>query len=289
MGKSTVYVAHTPDASGKIRYSEEEHAIWAALYARQHSAIQDRACEEFVHGLDLLKLPEDRVPQLDEVSKALHRQTGWSVAPVPALIPIDRFFELLADKRFPAATFVRTREEFDYLQEPDIFHEIFGHAPLLTNPWFAGFTEAFGRLGLATPAEDHEALARLYWFTVEFGLLQKPGQPLRIYGGGILSSVGETVYALGPQPQRRPFRLAEVLRTPYRIDIMQPLYYVIEDLRELAALTRADMPAQIAEARRLGLYPPLFSTDEAAARAPASMPFTMPLAGAGARMEGDRQ
>lgn len=281
MGKSTHYVARAPDASGTIRYSDEEHAIWAALYARQHAAVQGRACAEFIDGLARLQLPQDHVPQLDEVSHALMRETGWSVAPVPALIPIDAFFDLLAARRFPAATFVRTREEFDYLQEPDIFHEIFGHAPLLTNPWFAAFTEAFGKLGQAASAEHHDALARLYWFTVEFGLIQPPGQALRIYGGGILSSVGETEYALGPLPQRYRFHLVDVLRTPYRIDIMQPLYYVIEDLSELGELVRGDVFAQITEAARLGLYAPLFAAAETPATAP-TMPFSMPHTATGA-------
>jgi len=278
MGKAH-YVARVADDNGIIRYTDEEHAIWAALYQRQRQAINGRACAEFIHGLDILQLPTDRVPQLEEVSRVLRRETGWAVAPVPALIPIADFFALLANRQFPAATFVRRREQFDYLQEPDIFHEIFGHAPLLTNPWFAGFTEAFGKLGLASQPEEHDALARLYWFTVEFGLIQPPGEDLRIYGGGILSSVGETLYALGPTPQRQRFNLLEALRTPYRIDIMQPLYFVLEDLRELETLARADVMASIAEASRLGLYAPLFdpaAPSSANTGAPKSMPFAIP-------------
>lgn len=258
MVKSTKYVAREPDASGHVQYTEDEHAIWSELYARQTRAIADKACSEFLHGLDLLKMPSDRVPQLPEISAILKRETGWEVAHVPALIPFGRFFELLAAKRFPAATFVRTREELDYLQEPDIFHEIFGHTPLLTNPWFAEFTHTYGKLGLAASKEDRVFLARMYWFTVEFGLIQKPGGPLQIYGGGVLSSIGETAYAVSDQPQRRRFALLEALRTPYRIDIMQPLYYLIEDLKELYELTRVDLMAQVAEARRLGLFPALF-------------------------------
>ena len=162
MGKSTKYVAREPDSDGVVHYTEEENAIWAELYARQEKAIQGKACDEFVHGLELLNMPRDRVPQLEEVSKVLRRETGWEVAYVPALIPFGKFFELLANKQFPAATFVRTREELDYLQEPDIFHELFGHTPLLTNPHFAEFTHNYGKLGYAASKEDRVFLARMY-------------------------------------------------------------------------------------------------------------------------------
>ena len=268
MGKQTKYVSPLPDASGQIRYSDAENAIWAELFARQKQAIRGKACDEFMHGLDLLRLPEDRVPQLGEVSQKLKRETGWEVAYVPALIPFSEFFALLADRKFPAATFVRTREELDYLQEPDIFHEIFGHTPLLTNKYFADFTHTYGKLGLAASREDRVYLARMYWFTVEFGLMQKPGDSLRIYGGGILSSIGETEYACNSdKAQRRRFDIVDALRTPYRIDIMQPLYYVIEDLRELFEMTQRDIMGLVQQAKHMGLHAPLFpaKTDAAAA------------------------
>lgn len=289
MAMSSSYVSPLPDASGRIAYSEAEHAVWAELYARQTRAIEGRACAEFRHGLDLLKLPQDRVPQLAEVSQRLRRETGWEVAWVPALIPFSEFFALLANRRFPAATFVRRREDLDYLQEPDIFHEIFGHTPLLTHPDFAAFTEAYGRLGLAASKEDRVYLARLYWFTVEFGLIGStdalngisasdqrpamdggaaradhtvatppPSTSLKIYGGGILSSIGETGYAFSCKPLLRPFDVIEVLRTPYRIDVMQPLYYVIESLAELKRLTQIDLMACVEQAKRLGLHAPLY-------------------------------
>lgn len=259
MSKATTYTAREPGADGLIRYPGDEDAIWAELVARQRLAIQGRACDAFLHGLELLRLPDDHVPQLEDVSRVLRRETGWEVARVPALIPFAQFFELLANRRFPAATFVRRREQLDYLEEPDIFHELFGHTPMLTNPWFADFTAAYGRMGLAASPEDRRFLARLYWFTAEFGLIQPPGGPLRIYGGGILSSIGETRHALdSTQPLRRRFRLLDALRTPYRIDIMQPLYYVLEDLSELGELTRGDLLADIAQARQLGLFAPLY-------------------------------
>ncbi|MEK6807056.1 MAG: phenylalanine 4-monooxygenase [Pseudomonadota bacterium] len=255
----TRYVSHQPDAAGQVRYTDEEHAIWAELYARQEKAIQGKACDEFLQGLDLLKIPRERVPQLPEISARLRKQTGWEVAYVPALIPVNDFFQLLADRKFPAATFVRVREELDYLKEPDIFHEIFGHTPLLTHKYFADFTQTYGKLGLAASAEDQVFLERMYWFTVEFGLMQKTGGGLRIYGGGILSSIGETEYAFSSsKAQRRRFNILDVLRTPYRIDILQPLYYVIEDFRELYELTRMDLMGQVQEARKLGLFSPLF-------------------------------
>lgn len=252
------YLSPAPDARGNVAYSKAEHAIWAELYARQKLAIADRACPEFLHGLELLRLPQHRAPQLSEVSARLQRETGWQVAAVPALIPFSEFFALLATRRFPAATFIRRREHLDYLQEPDIFHELFGHTPLLTNPWFAAFTQRYGEIGLAASKEDRAFLARLYWFTVEFGLLRRPDGALSIYGGGILSSPGETTYALGPAPLRRPFSLIEVLRTPYRIDVLQPLYYVLDSFRQLHELSQADLLTAIADARRLGLHAPLF-------------------------------
>lgn len=260
MGETTTYVARTPDARGFVQYTDAENAIWAELFARQRKAITNAACDEHVHGLELLQLPQDRVPQLPEVSAVLKRETGWELAAVPALIPFEEFFQLLASKRFPAATFVRRRDELDYLQEPDIFHELFGHSPMLTNQYFADFTHAYGKLGLNASEEDREFLARLYWFTVEFGLIRKPGGPLRIYGGGIISSIGETDYAINSEkPRREPFRILDALRTPYRIDIMQPLYYVIEDLRELYELAQTDLMREIVEAKRLGLFAPLFA------------------------------
>ena len=251
------YRAHRPDIRGRVRYTAAEQAVWAELHARQMAALPHCACAEFLHGLSLLRLPADRVPQLAEVSARLRRETGWEVVPVPALIDLPQFFSLLSQRRFPAATFLRRREHLDYLPEPDLFHEIFGHAPLLTDPYFAAFTRRYGELGLEAAPEDREILARLYWYTVEFGLLQRPGAPLQVYGGGILSSIAETDRAiLDPTPQRRRFSLDEVLRMPYRIDLLQPLYFVIENLQELYEVMHSDVPGAIARARRLGPLPP---------------------------------
>lgn len=258
MGKSSDYQAKIPDAQGVIPYSEEEHSVWADLYARQIKIIEGRVCQPFLDGLDMLKLPSDRIPQPAEVSEVLRTRTGWEVAPVPALINFDRFFKLLAEKRFPAASFIRSRDDMDYLQEPDIFHEIFGHATMLTHQAFADFTEAYGKAGVRASKQERIFLARLYWFTVEFGLLQTP-RGVRIYGGGIASSPGETEYALAsPEPLRRPFEPLDVLRTPYRIDIFQPVYYILDRLDDLFHLAGEDLLGLIRQARVLGEFTPTF-------------------------------
>ena len=156
---STQYVAREPDATGFIDYSEAEHRIWNTLITRQLKVVEGRACQEYLDGIEQLALPHDRIPQLGEINRVLGATTGWQVERVPALIPFQTFFELLASKRFPVATFIRSEEELDYLQEPDIFHEVFGHCPLLTNPWFAEFTHTYGKLGLAASKEQRVYLA----------------------------------------------------------------------------------------------------------------------------------
>jgi phenylalanine-4-hydroxylase len=264
MGKSSKYTAKIPDASGTIHYTAEENRIWHDLITTQLKALPGRACDEYIQAMHLMDFPHDRVPQLDEVSKVLQDHTGWSVAPVPALIDFTSFFRLLADRRFPAATFIRSREEIEYLQEPDIFHELFGHTPLLTDYRFAAFTEAYGKAGLAADKRDHAMLARLFWFTVEFGLLRTAGG-LRCYGAGIVSSPGELVYALASDvPVRKRLEPVEVLRTPYRIDIYQTVYFVIESLDELYELAQRDLVSLIGKARKLGMHAPTFPLKEIA-------------------------
>ena len=258
MGKSTKYEAKVPDENGIIPYSDEEHSVWSDLYARQIDIIQGRVCQEFLDGLDILNLPTDRIPQPKEVSEVLLERTGWEVAPVPALINFDRFFKLLAEKKFPAASFIRSREEMDYLQEPDIFHEIFGHTTMLTHQAFADFTHAYGLAGLKASKKERVFLARLYWFTVEFGLINTP-QGVKIYGGGIASSPGETVYSLeSDEPLRRPFDPIDALRTPYRIDIYQTVYYILERMDDLFGLAKEDLIGLIRKARALGQFEPTY-------------------------------
>lgn len=261
--KGGKYIAREPDANGIIHYSDVEHDTWKRLIERQRKMVPGRACDEYLRGLELLDLPSDRIPQLHEISDVLRRETGWEVARVPALIGFETFFGLLADRKFPVATFIRTPEEFDYLQEPDIFHEIFGHCAMLTNPAFANFTQKYGELGLAASPKERAYLARLYWFTVEFGLLQTD-EGLRIYGGGILSSPKETLFALSNEPERFEFDALDALRTPYRIDIVQPIYYVLNDLQQLQQLTEIDLMAKVRQAIELGLFEPRFPPKDAA-------------------------
>ncbi|MBT1450875.1 phenylalanine 4-monooxygenase [Glaciecola sp. XM2] len=258
MSKSTKYVSREISKDGMIAWSSEENDRWARLYDRQMKLLNGRACDEYMQGIELLKMPADRIPQLPDIDKVLNETTGWTTAAVPALINFTEFFTLLANKRFPVATFMRSEEEFDYLQEPDVFHEIFGHCPLLTNPAFAHFTHTYGKLGLAANKEDRAFLARLYWFTVEFGLVQTE-EGLRIYGGGILSSPGETLFSLeNEKPERNPLVPIDVLRTPYRIDIMQPIYYVLENFNQLFELAEMDIMALVEEAKAQGLFEPKF-------------------------------
>ena len=257
------YSARQPGADGTIHYDEAEHAVWQQLMARQMAVLPRRACDEYMDGLEQLALPTDRIPQLDEINLVLQHASGWQLARVPALISFDRFFELLASRRFPVATFIRSQQDIDYLQEPDIFHEVFGHCPMLTHRCFAEFTHTYGKLGLAASPQDRAYLARLYWLTVEFGLVDSP-QGVRIYGGGILSSYAETLYCLqglgceNEIPLRRPFSLLDALRTPYRIDILQPVYFVIERMNSLYQLAQLDLMAQVEQAKRMGLLAPLF-------------------------------
>lgn len=262
MGKSTKYVAKVPDAQGHIAYSDEEHAVWRDLIHRQIPIVQKYACPEYLDALEKMRFPMDRIPQCEEVSAVLRKRTGWEVAAVPALIPFGQFFQLLADKKFPAASFIRSREEMDYLQEPDIFHEIFGHTPLLTDPRFAEFTHAYGKAGVRARKEDHVKLARLYWFTVEFGLINTK-QGLKTYGAGIVSSYGETPYSIdSPKPQRKRFDAIDALRTPYRIDIFQTVYFIIDSLQDMFDLAHKDLFALIAEAEKLGMHKPTFPPAE---------------------------
>ncbi len=255
MKKPSKYVSKKLDENGHISWTEEENQIWHDLITRQLDYIKDKACDEYLKGLDLIDLPLDRVPQLEEINKVLRDQTGWEVSPVPALIGFEKFFNLLADKKFPIATFIRNRDEFDYLQEPDIFHEIFGHCAMLTNSDFSEFTHTYGLLGQKASKEDRVWLARLYWFTVEFGLIQTD-KGLRIYGGGILSSPKETEFAIhSDKPERRPFDPIEVLRTAYRIDKIQPVYYIINEIHDLYELAHMDIMDLIKQAKELGLYP----------------------------------
>ena len=258
MSKSGKYTAKLPNEAGHIEYTAEEDAVWHDLIVRQLPMLPGRACAPWIRALDKMQLPLDRVPQLPELNKILEPCTGWNVCPVPALIPFTAFFSLLANRKFPVATFIRSREEFDYLQEPDIFHEVFGHTPALTDHRFGAFIEAYGNAGLRADPKDHAMLARLFWFTVEFGLVNTR-EGIRAYGSGIMSSPGELVYAIESEiPQRLPFDPIEALRTPYRIDIYQTVYFVLDSFDQLFDLAQEDVLKLVTEARRLGMHAPTF-------------------------------
>jgi len=241
------YIAKTANKQGIVDYTIDENNTWHILITRQMDVIKNRACDEFIAGLHLLNFPHNKIPQCPEVSVMLQQTTGWQLEPVEAIISFDRFFELLSQKRFPAATFIRREEDLDYIKEPDIFHEIFGHCPLLTNQAYADFVYAYGKLGLKATAEERVLLARLFWFTIEFGLIQTP-QGLRAYGGGILSSPKETVYSLESQePTRLPFNVINALQTNYHIDKIQPVYFIINHFDQLYELIHMDLIRLIRE------------------------------------------
>lgn len=268
------YLSHQPDSQGHIHYSDDENAMWQALLTRQAKQIPNRACSAYLEGLEKLNLPSTHIPQLHDIDEILQATTGWQTAAVPALISFGKFFKLLANKRFPVATFIRRFEDMDYIEEPDVFHEIVGHCPLLTHPAFAAFNETYGKLGLDASKEERWFLARLYWFTIEFGLVGSHPDNRRIYGGGILSSPSETIYTLNGsdtlqqsnhqqqpqnQPEHRAFDLLAVLRTPYRIDHIQPIYYVIDDLDALFDIVDSDIMGKVKQAMALGLFEPTYA------------------------------
>lgn len=256
-GSKVKYTSKPVGENLEVLWSNIENETWNKLITRQNEIIKGRACREFIDGQKALGLSLDRVPDLSYVNKKLSDATGWAVEPVPAVIQPKEFFTLLSNKKFPAATFIRTPEELDYLQEPDIFHEIYGHTPLLTNDAYANYMEKFGKLALSVDSKDRKRLFRLFWFTIEFGLV-KTDEGLRAYGGGILSSIGETQYCLTETPKKQPFSILDALRTPYRIDIMQPLYFVLESIDDLFTILDQDILKIMEEAKKLGDYPPLF-------------------------------
>jgi phenylalanine-4-hydroxylase len=224
--------------------TSEDHWVWDTLFARQQILLHGRAVEAFQQGLDVLHLSHPGVPNFDELNEKLDARTGWTVVAVPGLVPDDVFFRHLSQRRFPAGNFIRSPKQLDYLEEPDVFHDVFGHVPLLAQPAVADFMQALGELGLA--ALDRSALhrlARLYWYTVEFGLAREDGA-LKIYGAGILSSFGESHYSLeSTKPHRADFDLKRVLRTRYRTDAFQQGYFVIERFEDvLDLLLRNDLP-----------------------------------------------
>ncbi len=227
------------------RYGAAEHGTWKTLFERQMTVLPGRACDEFLAGVTKLGLVADQIPEFERASDALEKHTGWRVVAVPSLVPDDIFFEHLANRRFPVGQFIRRADQLDYIEEPDVFHDFFGHVPMLAHPVFADYMEAYGKGGLRALSEFNalKNLARLYWYTVEFGLIESE-KGLRIYGSGIVSSRAESIYSVeSPSPNRIHFDLERVMRTDYRIDDFQESYFVIGSFEALMEETYKDFAA----------------------------------------------
>jgi phenylalanine-4-hydroxylase len=222
-------------------YTAAEHAVWKVLFERQSVLLQGLACDSFVAGIEALPIDASCIPDFSALSEVLMQRTGWSVVAVPGLVPDEVFFEHLANRRFPTGQFIRRADQLDYLEEPDVFHDVFGHVPMLMHPAMADYIQAYGVGGLrAQKLGCLEMLARVYWYTVEFGLVQQ-ADGLRIYGAGIASSASESVFSIrDASPNRVRFDLERVMRTGYRIDDFQETYFVIGSLDELLELARID-------------------------------------------------
>ena len=240
------------------RYSPAQHGTWRTLFEHQAKILPGRACDEFLAGLNSLNLVSDQIPNFDRLSDELGKLTGWRVVAVPSLVPDDVFFDHLANRRFPAGQFIRRADQLDYIEEPDVFHDVFGHVPMLAHPVFADYMQAYGKGGQRALSEFGalKNLARLYWYTVEFGLIES-SKGLRIYGSGIVSSRAESIYAVeSPSPNRIGFDLERVMRTDYRIDDFQESYFVIRSFDELFAETYKDFAALYAKLRSGPAYKP---------------------------------
>lgn len=226
---------------GWENYSEQEHAVWRTLFEQQTRLLPGRACDAFIEGMQRLPIDASRIPDFRRLSEVLLRHTGWQIVAVPGLVPDAVFFDHLANRRFPAGSFIRKPDELDYLEEPDVFHDVFGHLPMLMNPVIADFVQAYGVGGLrAQQLGVLPQLARVYWYTVEFGLVQQK-DGLRIYGSGIASSSTESVFSLqDASPNRIGFDLERVMRTNYRIDDFQEVYFVLNALDDLLELATID-------------------------------------------------
>jgi len=222
-------------------YTSEEHQRWTRLHERQMQVLPGRACDAFMDGLSVLDLHGEGIPEFRALNEQLLPISGWTIVAVPGLIPDNVFFDHLANRRFPAGNFIRSDAAFDYIEAPDVFHDIFGHVPMLTNQVFADYMQAYGQGGLrAMSLNNLDALARLYWYTVEFGLIASPKGP-RIYGAGIVSSPAESCFCLeSPSPNRLGFDLLRVMQTRYRIDDFQETYFEISDFNDLFRATSQD-------------------------------------------------
>lgn len=262
MSKLSNYTAKTPEPDGRIIYTDEENAVWRDLFGQQFPNVKRHMARPYLEGLEKLDLPKDKVPQCPDITARLMDLTGWSVAPVPALIGFKQFFGMLASQTFPAASFIRSRQDFNYIKEPDIFHEVFGHTPLLADPRFAGFSQAIGQAGVKAEPQDYAWLIRLYWFTIEFGLLRQDGE-IKALGSGLASSPTELPYSVtNDVAERCDFDVIDILRTPYRIDIHQPVYFVLDGVDQLFEAANRDLLDDIQRARKSGLHKAKFVSND---------------------------
>ncbi|HVX05969.1 MAG TPA: phenylalanine 4-monooxygenase [Rhodanobacteraceae bacterium] len=224
-------------------YTRTEHEVWATLFRRQREVLKGRACNEFLENQERFGMTPDAIPKFQDLNKVLKAGTNWEIVGVEGLLPDEIFFDHLANRRFPVTWWIRKPEQLDYLSEPDLFHDLFGHVPMLLNPVFADYVQAYGRGGVKAHQLGADALmnlTRLYWYTVEFGLIDTP-EGVRIYGSGIVSSRGESIYSLeSASPNRIGFDLERIMRTKYKIDTYQQTYFVIDGFQQLMDATRPD-------------------------------------------------
>ena len=259
MSKSSTYASKIPGPDGLIQYTPEESNVWSELFTRQMECLKDFACHAYLDGQTKLGFSPHTIPQVSDINARLAGLTGAGVEPVAALIPQAEFSGLLQNRKFPVATFIRRREHIDYIEEPDIFHEVFGHCPMLTDPHVCDFFERFGTLALSVDKRHIKRLFRMFWFSVEFGLIREDGR-IKAFGAGIMSSPSEAAHAASDAAHTQPFDPLTVLRTPYRIDIVQPTYFVIDSFQALAATLTEDIPALLNKAEAMGDLPALFDT-----------------------------
>jgi len=238
-------------------YTKEEHDIWQTLYKRQMKVLPGRAIDQFMDSLSTLGISQEKVPSFDEINAILMKRTGWQAVPVPGFIPEEPFFELLANRRFPVGNFIRKAHQMDYIQEPDVFHDLFGHIPILADPVFADYMEAYGKGGMkATKLGAVEKLGRLYWYTVEFGLIRERGN-IHIFGAGILSSPSESIFSVeDTSPNRIGFDLKRMMRTHVYIDDFQDTYFVVDDFKQMFDATLPDFTPIYKELEKLPIVMP---------------------------------
>ena len=239
-------------------YSRVDHDVWATLFRRQREILKNRACNEFLDNQQRFGMSPDAIPKFDDLNRVLKAGTDWEIVGVEGLLPDDVFFDHLANRRFPVSWWIRKPEQLDYLSEPDLFHDLFGHVPMLLNPVFADYVQAYGRGGVKAFHLGPEALlnlTRLYWYTVEFGLIATPAG-VRIYGSGIVSSKGESIFCLeSPSPNRIGFNLERIMRTQYKIDTYQRSYFVIDSFQQLMDATEPDFTPIYARLRNQSDFP----------------------------------